>query len=174
MERAPRTHPCQRCGEDVPVGWSLRNHLQYICKAVNDEPYLGDIDAFAESIGDIVQEDDDEPMQLQEDPVELNPEDRTYIAHYLDALSKVGTLDNAAIVKYVEWGHFNPTKDDIETLRFMRSMFCGTGASRRTADEVLAYVHTMGGLSYRLPKTIDACWIKVEQVKKKVDPNLRS
>jgi hypothetical protein len=48
--------------------------LQYICKAVNEEPYLPDIDAFAEYMGDTVEEDDDEPMPLAEDPHQLHHE----------------------------------------------------------------------------------------------------
>ena len=37
-------------------------------------------------------------------------------------------------------------------------MFCGTGASRRTAQEVLNFIHTVHGTAYSLPTQIKHCW----------------
>ena len=50
----------------------------------------------------------------------------------------------------------------VKTLHFLRAMFCGTGASIRTAQEMLNFIHTVDASATPLPRSVKRCWRQVE------------
>ena len=83
---------------------------------------------------------------------------------YLEDLERAGTLDANFLEQYVHWGEFTIHRAYHNTLRFLAAVYCGTGSSRRTAQAVLNFMHTLEGKSYSIPRTVAGCWKQVESL----------
>jgi hypothetical protein len=73
---------------------------------------------------------------------------------FLDNLAAKGNLCDKHVLQYMKWGNHVASESEKYNLRFLRAMYSGTGASGRTAQAMLDYMHTLGGTSYQLPRTI--------------------
>ena len=119
-------------------------------------PYAGEHDG-----GGPLDEAPFEPADVQSDSgseVEemLNPTDN--VMEFCNRLDEEGKLDVVHVMQYLNWGNHDTTEAESKLLQFMRAMFCGNGASIRTAQETLNFIHTIEGSSILLPKTLQLCW----------------
>ena len=116
-----------------------------------------------DSSGDESGQEEDEPR-----PVENNVDvgfDRMSVDLYLTRLAEEGTLEPKHVTQYLSWGHRTVCVGaDVVTLRFLRGMHGGTGCSKRQGQEMLSFLHSLGGPASVLPKDIRSCWDMINKV----------
>ena len=85
-------------------------------------------------------------------------EDRITVDLYLSRLAEEGTLEPGHVTQYLSWGNRSVCVGaDVITLRFLCAMHGGTGCSKRQGQEMLAFLHRLGGPASFLPKDIRSC-----------------
>jgi hypothetical protein len=153
-------------------GWGLFNHRQNSCPmiVVDEDPAPADVDeeffndlAGSEGMSDGSNDVIEVLGSGSEDDGERVITERSTMA-YLAMLDRDGTVEYEHVLQYTTWGTLHCTDSLKEVLRFLRAVYCGTGVSRRQAQELLDYQHTMGGNSFMLPTKVEQCWMRVEEV----------
>ena len=83
---------------------------------------------------------------------------------YFTELEDAGTLDVEFVMKFMDWGTFEPNRRVLETLKFLRAMCAKGGSSTIHANCVLRYCRSASTrLEYLLPKTVQTCWNLVDR-----------
>jgi hypothetical protein len=160
---------CPACGMMLERGWALFNHRRHSCR-INvilnpptvdvDEEFFDDLegsDGYSgnEDIVDVLGSSSEEEGDVMTE--------RSTMA-YLSMLDHNGTVEYEHVLQYTTWGNYECTTSMKEVLRFLRAVYCGTGVSRRQAQELLDYQHSMGGNAFMLPTKVEKCWLRVEEV----------
>jgi hypothetical protein len=152
---------CPECGVQVQLGWSMHNHRRMDCRGAS----AAVVDNAVAFEGGVMHDDDFDNRDHESDvSIRLEPGLQLSISTYLDSLDTAGTVEYEHVLQYSRWGKYVPTFGDLEIFRFLRATYSGTGVSRRQAQEFLDYQHTTGGSAYLLPRKVEKCWLRVEQV----------
>jgi len=84
--------------------------------------------------------------------------------NYFTELADAGTLDLEFVMKFMDWGTFEPNRRVLETMKFLRAMCAKAGSSTTHANCVLRYCRSASKrLAFLLPKTVQTCWNLVDR-----------
>jgi hypothetical protein len=153
--------PCAVCGQIFHCGWPIINHQKW-------HQMMGHllVPKGGESVGSSHLAGPAMELAVDEEGTDEDVDACCFsVVEYLDGLSDNGTLDTAHVLQYMDWGVDKCDPQHIPTLRFLRAMYGGTGASRRQGQEMLHFIHGISDGTLGIPKTIAACWENVDKVR---------
>ena len=145
---------CNECGAIVQTGWALAWHMKkHHGPAAREEQDVEAITTETEQDGLLMDQSDDAidaPFAVAHS---------TATRKYFAELEGAGTLDLEFVMKFMDWGTFEPSRRVLETIKFLRAMSARGGSSTIHANCVLRYCRSASKrLEYLLPKTVQTCW----------------
>jgi hypothetical protein len=157
---------CPYCGALLARGFAYQSHVNWhsrqhhVLQRNKCDEVFHDDDVHDYDDDDY---DADEPHHATDDE-EVVLEQFETVQDYFEKLANSGTLEEKHVLQYTLWGTCGVKPCDTKTLRFLRAMHGGTGASRRAGNEMLAFIHGLETPTPELPFTVDMCWDVVDKV----------